>query len=114
MQIKISCRHGHLSEETQQLMREKVERIQKFHDRLTSIVVTADMEHREKPKVELIVTAEHHSEFVATDTAETILTALDSTIHKVEMQLKKHKEKITEHRVTSHKHIEVPSKEETE
>lgn len=111
MQINISCRHGHLSEETQQLMREKVERIRKFYDRLTSIVVTADMEHREKPKVELIVTAEHHSEFVATDIAETVLTALDSTIHKVEMQLKKHKEKLTEHRVTSPKHIEIPSKD---
>lgn len=111
MQINISCRHGHLSEETQSLMREKVERIRKFYDRVTSIVITTDMEHREKPKVELIVTAEHHSEFVAADTAETVLTALDSAVHKVEMQLRKHKEKITGHRVTSPKHIETPSKD---
>jgi hypothetical protein len=35
--------------------------------------VTVDVEHRDRPQVELRVRAEHHDEFVAVDEAETIL-----------------------------------------
>lgn len=111
MQINISARHGSLSPETQHKITEKVERVRKFYDRMSSILVTVDLEHRDKPKVEVVVSAEHHEDFVAHDTAETVLSALDSAIHKVEMQIRKFKEKFTEHRATGHKHIETTEKE---
>jgi putative sigma-54 modulation protein len=112
VQINISARHGHLSTQTQALVTEKVEKIKKFHDRITSIVVTCDLEHKEAPEVEVRVTCEHASEFVATDKADNLLAALDGAIHKAEQQLKKHKEKITEHRAVGHR--ELASESETE
>lgn len=107
MQINISARHGHLSSATQQRITEKVERIRRYYDRVSAIVVTVDLEHADQPTVELVVSAEHHEDFVATDVAESLLTAVDGALHKVEMQIRKHKEKLTDRRATSHKHIDV-------
>jgi len=107
VQINISARHGHLSSATQQRITEKVERIRKYYDRVSAILVTVDLEHADQPVVELVVSAEHHEDFVATDAAESLLTAVDGAVHKVEMQIRKHKEKLTDRRATSHKHIDV-------
>ena len=108
MQTSISARHGHLSPGTQEKITEKVEGLRKFFDRMTAINVTVDLERREEPSVEMRITAEHHDEFVAIDRAETVLTALDSVIEKMESQLRKFKEKLKEHRATGHKHLEPP------
>ena len=107
MQINITARHGHLSSSTQEKISEKVERVRKFYDRVTLIHVTVDLEHADQPAVELVISAEHHDDFVARDAAGSLLAAVDSVIHKVEMQLRKHKEKLTEHRATGHKHLDV-------
>jgi putative sigma-54 modulation protein len=107
VQINISARHGHLSTQTQELITEKVEKVRKFHDRINSIVVTCDLEHREQTAIEVRVTAEHAGEFVATATAESALSALDGALHKIEQQLRKHKERTTEqHRTPGHKRVE--------
>ena len=65
MQTTISARHGHLSSATQEKITEKVDLLRKFFDRLTAISVTVDVEHRDRPILELRVRAEHHDEFVA-------------------------------------------------
>jgi putative sigma-54 modulation protein len=107
VQINISARHVHLSSATQQRISEKVERIRRYYDRVSSIAVTVDLEHADQPSVELVVSAERHEDFVATDAAESLLTAVDGALHKVEMQIRKHKEKLTDRRATGHKHIDV-------
>lgn len=107
VQINISARHGHLSAATQQRISEKVERVRKYYDRVSAIAVTVDLEHADQPTVELVVSAEHHEDFVAADTAASLITALDGAVHKVEMQIRKHKEKLTDRRATPHKHIDV-------
>jgi putative sigma-54 modulation protein len=108
VQITISARHGHLSPPTQERIREKVEVVRKYFDRITAINVTVDLEHRERPHVELRVSAEHHDEFVAVDQADTVLTALDGVVDKMENQLRRFKERLKEHRATGHKHLEPP------
>jgi putative sigma-54 modulation protein len=106
VQVKISARHGQLTASTQERIHEKVEKLTRFLDRLTSIEVTVDLEHRDLAQVELHVTAEHSAPFVATDSAATAMAALDGAIHKIEQQLRKRKEKITGHRATGLKHLE--------
>ena len=114
MQVNISARHGHLSPVTQERVTEKVHKLRRFFDRITAINVTADLEHRETPVVEVRVSAEHTDGFVATDTGE-LMAALDSTIRKLEQQLKKHKEKIQDgHRQAKRKQMELPADEEME
>ena len=109
MQINISARHGQLSTATQEKISEKVEKLRRFFDRVTAIQVTVNLEHRDSPDVEVKVSAERSEDFVATDTAPNVMTALDRVLHKVEQQLRKHKEKRTGHRATGHKHLEVPA-----
>jgi putative sigma-54 modulation protein len=108
VQINISVRHGHVSPATQERITEKVEAVRKFYDRLTSIQVIVDLGHRESPTVEINATAEHHDTFVSTVKSDSILTALDGAIDKLEQQLRKHKEKLKDHKASGHKHLEPP------
>ncbi len=109
MQISISARHGDLSNGTQDQIREKVGKLSRFWDRLTSIQVTVNVERREEPVVEICVTAEHTRDFVAKERATNVIAAVDSVVHKLENQIRRHKEKtIGQHRGASAKHRELP------
>ena len=108
MQISISVRHGQVSAATQEKITQKVDKLQRYFDRVTAIDVTLDLEHRDSPSAELRVSAERTDNFVATDSASSVLAAVDGAIHKLEQQLRKHKDKRTDRRSTGHKHIEVP------
>ena len=115
MQVNISVRHGHLSAGTQEKITDKVEKLRRLFDRVTAIQVTVDLEHEESPSVEVQVSVEHSADFVAREKAANVFAALDGTIHKIEQQLRKHKEKIiTGHRVPGRKQIEVPLEPEGE
>ena len=114
MQVKISARHGHLSSDTQSKISDKVEKLRRLFDRVTSIEVTADLEHRESPSVELRVSVERTEVFVAADTASSVLAALDGTIHKLEQQLRKHKDKRRGHRARGAKSVEAAGSDESE
>lgn len=94
MQINVSTRHGHLSTASQEKITSKVEKLSRFFDRLTSIEVTVDLEHEESPVVDLRVSAEHKHDFVATGRESTLSASLDSSINKLEQQLRKYKEKV--------------------
>lgn len=101
MQIKISARHGQLSDATRSKIEGKVEKLSRYFERLTSIAVTVDLEHPDSPEVEVLASAEHKHDFVATDRSENLLSAVEAAVHKVEQQLKKYKAKIQEHRIPS-------------
>ncbi len=98
MEVKVSTRHGHLSEATQAKIRAKVERLPRYFERLTAIEVTVDLEHKEAPVVDLRVSAEHKHDFVAREQGEDLMATVDSVVHKVEQQLRKYKQKVQEHR----------------
>jgi putative sigma-54 modulation protein len=108
VQIMISARHGHLSQSTQDRLSEKLEKLTRLFDRITSIEMTADLKNEQSPSVEVKVTAERRDPFVASATAESVSSALDGVIDKLEAQLRKHKDKITEHRTPGHRHQELP------
>jgi len=101
VQVNISARHGHLSDETKTQITAKVERLLRLFDRLLSIDVTVDLEHEQQPSVDVRLSAEHKHDFVATDQATSLMAALDSVVHKLEQQLRKYKEKVqTRHRTS--------------
>ena len=91
-----------------------MEKLGRLFDRVTSIEVTADLEHRETPAVELRVSVERTDDFVAADTSSSVLAALDSTIHKLEQQLRKHKDKRRGHRSRGAKNVEVAEADEVQ
>jgi putative sigma-54 modulation protein len=97
VQIKISARHGHLSDQTQDKIRAKVERLLRLFERLTSIDVTVDLQDSASLAVDLRVSAEHKHDFVATATGDELMGVLDGVLHKVEQQIRKYKERVQEH-----------------
>ncbi|HYT94831.1 MAG TPA: ribosome-associated translation inhibitor RaiA [Gemmataceae bacterium] len=99
MQIKISARHGHLSDATQQFIRDKADKLLHFFDRLTMIEVTVDLKEEAK-QVEFVLSAEHKHKFVASERNNDILAAVDLVMNKLEAQLRRYKEKIQDHRRT--------------
>ena len=99
MQIKISARHGHLSDATQQFIREKAQKLLRFFDRLTSIEVTVDLK-TDLRQVEFLVSAEHKHDFVARESNDDILAAVDLVVDKLEGQLRRYKEKVQDRRRT--------------
>jgi putative sigma-54 modulation protein len=100
VQIKISARHGHLHESTQQFIEEKAQKLLRFFDRLTLIEVTVDLQndHNGNKSVEFVVQAEHRHDFVAWDANADVLTATEGALAKLENQLRRYKEKIQDHR----------------
>ena len=105
MQVNVSARHGSLTTHDQEVIREKVEKVRRLYDRVNAIDVTVDFQHQEKPHVEINVSAEQSPDFVASAEATNVISALDSSIQKVEQQLRKHKEKLTGHKKAGVKHI---------
>jgi putative sigma-54 modulation protein len=94
VQVRISTRHGSLSEETQSKIRAKVEKLTRLFERLTAIEVTVDLERRDEPSVDVRVSAEHRHDFVASIRSNDLLGSIDLVMHKLEQQLRKYKEKI--------------------
>jgi ribosome hibernation promoting factor len=99
VQIKISNRHGHLNEQTQQFIREKANKLLHIFQRIMMIDVTVDLKNGDS-FVEFIVSAEHKHDFVANATHKDTLAAVDLVLDKLEQQLRKYKEKIQDHRRT--------------
>jgi putative sigma-54 modulation protein len=99
VQIKISARHGHLSEPTQEFIREKAQKLLRIFERLTLIEVTVDLKSEQKV-VEFIVAAEHKHDFVASERNADILAATDLALAKMEQKLRRYKEKVQDHRRT--------------
>lgn len=94
MQITVTTRHGHVSEETQKRVSSKAEKLLRFFDRLTSIEVVIDLQEPHHPKVQLNATAEHKHDFVSHDDSDNLLTAVESAVQKMEQQLKRHKDRL--------------------
>lgn len=99
MQIKVTTRHGQLSDEHQQIIRDKVGRLVNHFPRLMMIEAVVDVKDDEKI-VELQVSAEHKHDFVATERNKDLLTAVDLVLDKLDQQVRKYKSKIQDHRRT--------------
>jgi len=100
VQVTVSARHGHLTDDVHKELQEKAEKLLHFFDRLTSIVVTVDL-HREregKVAVEILAHAEHKHEFIAVDRDVDVNHAFTLAADRIKQQIKHYKEKIQDHR----------------
>ena len=98
MQVKISVRHGHLSDAHQQQVREKAEKLLHYFSRLTMIDVTVDLQDPARKVIEFVAKSEHKHDFVAREGHVELLGALELAYDKVVHQIHRHKEKIQDHR----------------
>ena len=98
VQVKVSTRHGHLSPAAQSKITAKVSRLQRYFDRLTALNVTVDLGNKELPAVEIVASAEHFHDMVSHEKAAQLWRSVDGAVQKLEQQLRKHKEKVRDHK----------------
>jgi putative sigma-54 modulation protein len=98
VQIKVSARHGHLNDGHQQEIREKVEKLLHYFDRITMIEVTVDLADRIHKKVEILVDCEHKHDLVACDEHAELIAAVDLAVERIKHQIHRYKEKIQDRR----------------
>lgn len=98
MQVNVSTRHGHLSPASQSKIATKVSRLKRYFYRLTSLNVTVDLGNHALPEVEIVASAEHFHEMVSHERAAQLWRSIDGAVHKLEQQLRKHKEKTRDHK----------------
>lgn len=97
MQVAITCRHGSISDEVREQITRKSEKLLTFFERVTAIEVTIDFE-KDRTSIEMLVDAEHKHNFVARDVGEDVIATFDRTLHKMEQQIRRYKQKIQDHR----------------
>jgi putative sigma-54 modulation protein len=98
VQIKVSARHGHLSDNHQQEIRRKAERLLHYFDRISMIDITVDLGDKIHKKVEILVDAEHKHDFIARDQHEELMGAVELALDRIQHQIHKYKEKIQDRR----------------
>lgn len=98
MQIKISVRHGQLNNGHQDQIRAKAEKLLHFFERITFIEVTADLKDEARKEVEFLVKLEHKHDLVAREGHPELMAAVDLALDKITQQVRRHKEKIQDHR----------------
>ena len=97
MEKSISARHGQLNDSDHGYIDKKLPKLAHLFDRLTSIRVMVDLEKLTQPMVEILVSAEHKHDFVATESHETVTAAFDNAMDKMETQIRRYKKKIQDH-----------------
>lgn len=102
MQVAITSRHGSLRDEVRDAISEKAEKLLTYFERVSAIEVTVDFE-KDRVSVEILVDTEQRNRLVASDTGafnegKGVMSVFDRTLHKMEQQIRKHKEKLQDHR----------------
>lgn len=100
VQVNVTARHGDLAAATQEKISQKLQKLSRFHDRISTIETLIDLAKSDEPTVELIVAVAGASDFVSRVKAENgnLLGGVESAMQKLEEQLKKHKAKQRDHR----------------
>ena len=98
VQINVSARHGHLSPASQSKIVAKVSRLRRYFNRLTALNVTVDLQNSTLPAVEIVAKAERFHDMVSHENAAQLWRSVDGAVQKLEQQLRKHKEKVRDHK----------------
>jgi putative sigma-54 modulation protein len=98
VQVKVSVRHGHLSEDAHAQIKEKAEKLLHYFDRLTFIDVTIDFLKGDEKRVEIVAKSEHAHDFVGHAQGPDVTTAFNATMDKVKHQISHYKERLQDHR----------------
>jgi len=71
----------------------KCEKLPRYYDSINQIEVIIEGNDGGKPSVEIIAHAEHTNDFIVREGGEDAYACIDMAAHKLERQLRRHKEK---------------------
>ncbi|OHB38318.1 MAG: ribosomal subunit interface protein [Planctomycetes bacterium GWA2_50_13] len=97
MNIIVSGRHLSITDAIKSYAEKKVQKLEKYFDRLIKVQVNLDVES-ERHRAEMIVSATKGSVLIAEVIDHNIYAAIDRATDKLERQLTRHKEKLHQKR----------------
>ncbi len=93
MIVTVTARHMEVSPALKTFAEQKAGKLTKYFDRIQSIEVIVD-NAKELMRVEILVSVEHETEFVAHHSDGDAYACIDACVDKLERQLSDHKKKI--------------------
>jgi ribosomal subunit interface protein len=100
--IEFKGRHDHITERMQAHAAKKLARLARYSDRLTRVEVVADHAHK-NPEIELIAHQRRGAPLVAKDRGTSFSATIDLLVDKLDVQLRKQKEKHKDHKIAGAK-----------
>ena len=97
MQINVQTLKGSLSDSTKDKIVAKIVKLARFVDRVAGIEAIVNCETQDVFRVEVVVTTELKKDFRADCSSGDLLGCVDQAVEKIEQQMRKLKEKLTEH-----------------
>ncbi|MBO8130898.1 MAG: ribosome-associated translation inhibitor RaiA [Candidatus Marinimicrobia bacterium] len=91
MQIEITSRHAEISDRVKEYLKEKVEKLSRYYPNIVNCQVVLDRQKEgEMVEVNLHISGKN---FITKVTTDNLIKSIDTAIDKIEVQLKKFKEK---------------------
>ena len=97
MPIRIFAHHMELSEAVKGYVTRKAERLRRIFDGMLTVRVNLDAE-KERRTAEITANLAHGPSLVTRVTRNDLREAVDLAFHKIEAQVRKHKDKLRDHR----------------
>ncbi len=94
METTVSSKHLEVTDAIKTYVLEKIGKLPRYFDRITSIEALMDKNNNHDFEVEIIVHAEMHDPFVCTVHGEDLYHCVAECVKKVERMLTDHKEKL--------------------
>lgn len=101
MQLNITGHHVEVTPALKSYVQEKIQKIQKRFSNITNVHVTLTVETKTLQKAEAIVNLAK-AEIYASSEHEDMYAAIDGLIDKLDRQVIKHKEKLSDHTGNGH------------
>jgi putative sigma-54 modulation protein len=92
-------RHMEITPRLRDYANEKASRLERFFDRIHRLQIILESEGDDRHKAELVISVPNGSTLVSQAQDSSMYAAIDLVLDKAERQLRKHKEKIRNHRV---------------
>lgn len=92
MLFDITGKHIEITEAIREHAVEKTSKLPKFYNSINKISVIIEGSEGKTHSVEIIASSEHNNVFIAKEAGDDVYSCIDTTVHKLERQLKKKKE----------------------
>lgn len=97
MNITMTGRHVEIRDEVRDYVTEKADKLSRFYDRIHEVEFVLDLDF-DQFTAELIVRTDRKHTLVASETGPEPVVLVDVIMDKMERQLRKHKEKLRNHK----------------
>jgi len=101
MKTLIKAHHMSITEALKDYAESKIDRLEKFSDHIQSVTIDLDIDHASTDDTQQKASALIHvsgTSLKASEASESMYSSIDLMMDKLEAQLKKYKDKITDHR----------------